>query len=176
MGTPAYMKNNRNRPVSAVAISVEDFAKWIYTTTRDPQKFPKQYRGDIVNQLRNSVLNLQKHVYRGLNAKCKTQHDLEKVRKIQDIIFDDLTDVQALLMIAESLRQDGIALNMIQCANLYTTIVDDFERWVKNTKRRISNIDDDIERAIKKKKDRRDGVKRDKDGFIILKRVDRPKT
>ena len=168
MGTPAHVKNCRNRPMSAIAITAEEFVGWIYHTTRDPQKFPKQYRGDIINQLRNTSLVMTKHIYRGLNVKCKTQHDLQKIRKIQDMIFDDLTDLQALLMVVESLRSEGFTISMERCATLYTAVVDDFDRWVKNTKRKLKRANDTIAEAEYLKSF--GNVKRDKDGFIILKR------
>ncbi|MCM1531971.1 MAG: hypothetical protein NC114_06825 [Ruminococcus flavefaciens] len=154
--------------MSAIAITTEDFVHWIYTVTRDPQKFPKQYRGDLVNQLRNSSLTLMKHVYRGLNVKSKTQQDLQKIRNIQDLVFDDILDIQALLMVLESLKADGFAINMDHCATMFTAIIDDHERWVKNIKRKIKRINDDMYKA---QKNSTVGVtKRDADGFAILKR------
>lgn len=172
MSKPKYLRSEAS-PASII-VTVEAFVQYIFTITNNEKQFPKAFRYTLTSQLRNECLMLHRNVYAALAVRPRYRKQYKKHLKRQQKVYDNILDIKALLVVATSVAK---IQNMEHLTLLLTSVVNSYNRWVKNDRRLYKNLptkkqfaQDNAERRERSKQRKAEwrALPRDAEGFIIL--------
>lgn len=166
---PKYMVKKPPSGISVVILA-EALTSHLFKITANEKQFPKAYRYTLVSQIRNTCLDLNRHIYNGCVKKAMTTKEFKRIKKYQKKAYADLIDLKALLVIANNIAQMN---NISYVADLYQDTVEAFNRWVRNIKRSSRKIKWKESMTDEERLEFRLGIqakrmKRDADGFAVL--------
>lgn len=157
-----------NSPISIV-IAAEHLTAYMFQITNNEKQFPKAYRYTLVQDIRNTLLKLNKHIYNGCSKKPGSMKDIQRMYKFQDKVNEDLIDLKALMMIA---LEAAHIKNPDEYARLYDTTVTAYNKWVRNNKREEQRVKEKGScpdtRTQRTAKQQAKTYARDPDGFAVL--------
>lgn len=156
----------RKSPKSTIN-KIEDLVVYIHKITNNDKQFPKAYRYSLTNLLRNTSLHLYVTVYVACNKRVRNSNDAKQLGDALQNAYTFLVQLNGLLCIASKIVN---IKNPEYLYELYDAADESLTNWVKSTKRlkdRMVAYEKELER---KKKMNRDTI-RDKDGFIVIKRI-----
>lgn len=153
---------NRKSPKSTIN-KVEDLVVYVFQITNNDKQFPKAYRYTLVTMLRNVALTLYVGIYMSCTKRIRSAGDAKTLLDMLHRCYDALVQLNALLCISTKIAS---IKNPEHLFELYDVADDSLVQWIKATKRLHKRLHDyETTKATNK-----NAVKRDKDGFIILKR------
>lgn len=172
MSKPKYLRHDSS-PTSVV-VHVENLIKYIFTITNNEKQFPKAYRYTLVADLRKTCLKMEKATYNALAIRPRYREQYKKRTKYQQKVFKHIINVKALITIAAEVAN---IQNMEHLASLMESVVNAYNRWIKNDKRSYNKLPtkdefeyDRKQKLLKKKQfdEEFEALERDIDGFVIL--------
>ena len=169
MSAPKYMTWKRDNSPISIVVAAEQLTAYMFQITNNEKQFPKAYRYTLVQDIRNTLLRLNKHIYNGCGRKPSTMKDIRRMYKFQNKVNEDLLDLKALMMIA---IEAAHIKNPEEYAKLYDNTVTAYNKWVRNNRReeqrvkeRGTNKDTRTQRIAKQQAKT---IARDPDGFAVL--------
>lgn len=168
-----------DRANDGILVRVEDLVFYLFNATNNSKLFPKQYRYNIINDIRVNSLRLYHAIYAALSIHPKHKKAAKRARRKQQEAYDAFTDLKASILIASKIP-DIEFRNNNYIGILLTDVSENYNKWIKNTNRNYKKLptkkqyeERRLEAARKAREQAKtqanwNAIPRDKDGFIQI--------
>ena len=130
-----YVK--RKRSFKSVTVSSEKLLQYIFRITSNEKQFPKSIRYTIVSDIRNTCIKIHKNIYRAISIRPRYKGEYYRKQKYQQKAYNAILDLK--LMIGVSIHIARIK-NLSYLGELFSNLIADYNRWIKNDKRRYKDL------------------------------------
>lgn len=135
MSMPKYRRKTTS--TASIVVSSENLIKYLFRITNNEKQFSKALRYTLNTDIRNTCLKLEKAIYYALSINPRYYEQYKERVKYQKKAYKRLVELKCLIVLAASIANIS---NMEYLSELYFTASNDFNRWVKNDRKKYSKL------------------------------------
>lgn len=176
MSKAKYMSQRVDSAMSVI-VWMERLTAHVFAITSNEKQFPKSLRFTLSEEMRNTALKANEHLYNAAYIRPTKKKDYKRIQKFQRKARKKMIALKSLITIATDIAK---LRNVEYLASLYDDTVDAYNHWIKSTQRAYNKFKreqamspEEKETYAKQKREqylswKARTMRHDDDGFAVL--------